>query len=50
VTRCGDVVMSARGEEASRREKGGDNASWANVNLTELKNDENLHGQFSWYK
>jgi hypothetical protein len=50
VTRCGGVVMLVGGEEASGREKGADNVSWANVNLTELKNDENPRGQFNWYK
>jgi hypothetical protein len=38
VTRCDDVGMSAGGEAALGMGKGGDDASWANVNLTGPKN------------
>jgi hypothetical protein len=34
----------------TRREKGGDDASWADVNLTGPKNEEISHGQFNCYK
>jgi hypothetical protein len=37
------------GEVAPRREKAGDDASWADPNLTGLKNKENPHGRFSYY-
>jgi hypothetical protein len=47
VRRCDDVD---RGETTPRREKGGNNASWADVNLTGAKNKENSHDRFSWYK
>jgi hypothetical protein len=43
-------VTSARGEVALERGKGGDDTSWAEVNLTRQKNKENPHGQFSCYK
>jgi hypothetical protein len=46
VTRCGSVTMSTGGEAAPGREKGGDNASWTDVNLTGPKYKENPHGQF----
>jgi hypothetical protein len=36
MTRHGGVVNSVGGEAAPGREKGGDNASWADVNLYEL--------------
>jgi hypothetical protein len=32
------------------RENGGDDANWVDVNLTGLKNKENSHGRFNWYK
>jgi hypothetical protein len=41
VTRCDDVRMSAGGEAALGMGKGGDDASWANVNLTGPKNKKN---------
>jgi hypothetical protein len=41
VTRCDDVGMSAGGEAALGMGKGGDNTSWANVNLTGQKNKKN---------
>jgi hypothetical protein len=44
------VTTSDRGEAALRREKGGDVISWADANLTKLKNEENSRGRFSWYK
>jgi hypothetical protein len=50
VTRCGSVTMSIGGEVAPGRGKGGDDASWADANLTGPKNKENSHGQFSCYK
>jgi hypothetical protein len=39
----GGVTTSATGEAALGREKGGDDASWADVNLTGPKNEENSH-------
>jgi hypothetical protein len=47
VTRRGNVTTSVGGEGAAGREKGGDGASWADVNINELKNKENPHGRFS---
>jgi hypothetical protein len=37
MTRCGGVAMSTGGEVAPGREKGGDDASWIDVNLIEPK-------------
>jgi hypothetical protein len=37
VIRYGGVAMWIGGEPASGREKGGDNASWTDANLTESK-------------
>jgi hypothetical protein len=42
--------MLTGGEAVPGRGKGRDDASWANVNLTEPKNKENPQGRFSWYK
>jgi hypothetical protein len=50
VTRCSDMMISARGEVTPERRKGGDDVSWADVNLTVLKNKENSCDQFSCYK
>jgi hypothetical protein len=50
VTWYNGVMTSAGGEAAPRRGKGGNNASWADVNLTGPKNEENQHDRFSWYK
>jgi hypothetical protein len=36
-TRCGGVTMLVRGEVAPEKEKGWDNASWADANITGLK-------------
>jgi hypothetical protein len=47
VTRRGSVTTLAEGEMAPGREKGGDNVSWADANLTGAKNEENLRGRFS---
>jgi hypothetical protein len=33
VTRCGGMTISAGGEAALRREKGGNDASWDDANL-----------------
>jgi hypothetical protein len=44
------MAASAGGEAALRRGKAKDNASWADVNLTGLKNKENLCSRFSYYK
>jgi hypothetical protein len=49
VTRRGSVTMSAGGEAASGRGKGGDNVSWADANLTGPKNEENSRDRFSCY-
>jgi hypothetical protein len=38
VIRRGGVATSAGGEATPGREKGGDDTSWADVNLTEPKN------------
>jgi hypothetical protein len=41
------VMMSAGGEAAPKREKGGDDASWADVNLTGPKNKKNTRSRFN---
>jgi hypothetical protein len=38
VTRRGGIVTSVRGEAALGRGKGGDDVSWADINLTGSKN------------
>jgi hypothetical protein len=43
-------MMSVEGEAAPERRKGGDNASWIDVNFTGPKNKENSCDRFSWYK
>jgi hypothetical protein len=43
-------MTSVRGEAAPKRGKGGNDTSWAGVNFTGPKNNENSHGRFSWYK
>jgi hypothetical protein len=50
VTQHDSVVVSAGGEATPGRGKGGDDVSWADVNLTGQKNKENTHGRFSCYK
>jgi hypothetical protein len=42
--------MSVSGGAAPTRGKGGDDTSWADVNLTEPKNEENPSGRFSCFK
>jgi hypothetical protein len=46
VTRRGSVTMSVGGEAKSGRVEGED-TSWAHVNLTGLKNEENSRDRFS---
>jgi hypothetical protein len=43
VTRRGGVVTLTGGEAAPLREKGGDDASWVDVNLTRPKSEETPH-------
>jgi hypothetical protein len=50
VTRRGGMKTSAKGEATLGRWKGGDDTSWADVNLTRPKNKEIPYGRFSWYK
>jgi hypothetical protein len=50
VTWHGSMVTSAEGEMALRGGKGGGNTSWAGLNLTVSKNEENSHDQFNCYK
>jgi hypothetical protein len=50
VTQRGGLVMSIGGAAAPERGKEGDNVSWADVNLTGPKNEENLRGRFSCCK
>jgi hypothetical protein len=50
VTWRGSMVTMFVGEAAPGRGKRGDDASWADVNLTDLKNEENLRGRFNCYK
>jgi hypothetical protein len=44
------VTLLIEGEVAPGRENGGDDDSWADVNITGLKNEKYSHGQFSCYK
>jgi hypothetical protein len=44
------VVTSIEEEAAPGRGKGGDDASWADVNLIGPKNKENPCGRFNCYK
>jgi hypothetical protein len=44
------MMTSTRGEVVPGRRKGGDDVSWADVNLAGPKNKENSYDQFSWYK
>jgi hypothetical protein len=44
------MTTLAEGEAAPGRRKRGDDVSWADVNLTRSKIEENPRGQFSWYK
>jgi hypothetical protein len=50
MTRHDSVMMSAGGEVALGRGKRGDDASWADVNLTGPKSKENPCGRFSCNK
>jgi hypothetical protein len=43
------VMTSTGGEVAPGREKGVDDASFADANLTGPKNEENPHGRFGCY-
>jgi hypothetical protein len=43
-------VTSTGGEAAPWRGKGGDDANLVDMNFTESKNKENLHGRFNCYK
>jgi hypothetical protein len=38
MTRCGGVATSVGGEATPKREKGGDDVSWVDANLTGPKN------------
>jgi hypothetical protein len=44
MTRCNSVATSTRGEVAPRSERGGDDVSWPDANLTRPKNKEKLRG------
>jgi hypothetical protein len=44
------MTTSARGKTAPGRKKGGNDVSWADMNLTVPKNEENSCGRFSCYK
>jgi hypothetical protein len=46
----GSITTSAGRDVVSGWGKGGDDVSWVDVNLTALKNKENPHNRFSWYK
>jgi hypothetical protein len=50
VTRRGSMATSTRGEAALGRGKGRDDTSWADTDLIEPKNEENLRGRFNCYK
>jgi hypothetical protein len=44
------VTTSAGGIAAPGREKGGDDATWADMNFIGPKNKEKSCGRFNWYK
>jgi hypothetical protein len=48
MTRCNGVTTLDGGKMALGREKGGGDVSWADANLTGLKNKENPRGRFNW--
>jgi hypothetical protein len=50
VIRHGGMTTSTGGEAPQGRGKGGDDASWTNVNFIGPKIEENPHGRFSYYK
>jgi hypothetical protein len=50
VTQCNGVATSAGGEATLGRGNGVDDTNWADVNLTEPKNEEDPHGRFSYIK
>jgi hypothetical protein len=50
MTQRRDVATSIGGGAALERRKGGDDAGWADPNLTGPKNDENSRGRFSYNK
>jgi hypothetical protein len=50
VTRRNGMATSAGGEVTPMMGKEGDDASWADMNLTGPKNKENSHPRFSCYK
>jgi hypothetical protein len=50
VTWRGGVAMPAEGEVTSGRGNRGDDSSWTDTNLTGLKNKENQHSWFNYYK
>jgi hypothetical protein len=50
VTLCDGVATSDWGETTPRREKGGDDTSWVDVNLIGPKNEENPRDRLSYYK
>jgi hypothetical protein len=43
MTQCGGEATSTGGEVTPEREKGGDDVSWADMNLSKSKNKENLY-------
>jgi hypothetical protein len=50
MTQYSGMAMSSGGEAVPVREKGGDDVSWTDANLTGSKNEENTHGRFNCYK
>jgi hypothetical protein len=50
VTRRGDMTTLTGGGVTPGGGKGGDDASWVDPNLTGLKNEENPHDRYNWYK
>jgi hypothetical protein len=50
MTQHDGVVTSAGGEAPPGRGKGGDDASWADANLTGPKSKKNSRDRFSSYK
>jgi hypothetical protein len=50
VTWCVGVAIFVEVEAVPEREKGGDDVSWADTNLTGSKNKENTPGRFSYFK
>jgi hypothetical protein len=50
MTQCGGEATSTGGEVTPGREKGGDDVSWADMNLSKSKNKKNSYDRFNYFK